>query len=101
MKTTSQATINAVAELFAIIEQRKALEKAEKALKSDIKAVMGSALNLDAGLYAVIISERSRSDLDKTALEHDMGHDFIVKYSKRTSYEILEVKPAKRQAQEA
>ena len=91
MKTTSLVTIATVVQLAQTIEARKAIEKAEKSLKDKIKEVMGDNLLLEAGNYAVAIKERSRRDLDKDALSHDMGVEFINKYTKVTSYDVMEV----------
>lgn len=97
MKTQSKETQQLVATLFEIIETRKTAEKAEKKLKEEIKAIMGEDALLDAGEFCVMIEVRNRSDLDKTAIAHDMGMEFITKYSKRSEYEILSVKSTKRQ----
>jgi hypothetical protein len=97
MNTKSANTINLVAKLFEIIETRKVAEKLEKDLKAQIKIVMGEDAILNAGDFCVVIETRNRTDLDKTALGHDMGQEFILKYSKRSEYEILSVKSTKRQ----
>lgn len=95
MKTTSENKIEKVQALFAIIEQRKELEKAEKELKKEIRELMGDALLLEAGALAVVVSERSRRDIDKEAIAADHGVDFLAQYTKTTSFEIMEVKKTK------
>lgn len=92
MKTNSQSTINLVLALYTATEGRKALEKQEAQLKKQIKEIMGSDALLDAGDLCVMREVRNRSDLDKEAIAHDLGTEFLVKYSKRTEYEILSVK---------
>lgn len=97
MRTQSATTLKLVAKLAEIIETRKVAEKAEKQLKTEIKAIMGEDATLEAGEWMVLIETRNRSDLDKAAIAHDMGDEFISKYSKRTEYEMLTVKATKRQ----
>ncbi len=97
MNTKSVSTIEMVTKLFEVIEARKVAEKLEKDLKTQIKAVMGEDAILNAGDFCVVIETRNRTDLDKTAIAHDMGTEFITKYSKRSEYEILSVKSARRQ----
>lgn len=92
MKTMSIKMVALVAELAHINESRKALEKQEKGIKDEIKSFMGSESLLEAGNYCVLLEQRTRSDLNKDALLHDLGREFIDKYSKKTSYEILSIK---------
>lgn len=98
MKTTSPAKIDLVARLAEIIEARKHAEKLEKDLKKEVKEIMGKDLTLEAGEFCVILSLRTRKDLNKVALEHDHGHAFVTKYTTLSSYEVLEVKSVKRAA---
>lgn len=97
MITQSQQWIDKVQALAFTIEQRKQLEKAEAQMKKELKEFMGSDALLDAGNFFVTISSRSRKDLDKEALSHDYGPEILIKYSKVTSYEILDVKSKARQ----
>lgn len=92
MKTQKAAVISMVAQLFEIIENRKAAEKVEKELKEVLKGIMGEDATLEAGEFMVLLESRVRSDLDKKAILENEGPDFIAKYSKTTEYEILSVK---------
>lgn len=96
MKTQSLATIGLVKELAQILGAIKNLEAREKELKEKLKNLMGQSLILEAGNYSVIRDVRNRKDLDRVALEHDMGHEFVEKYSKRSSYECMSVRPLKK-----
>lgn len=98
MKTKSEAKIELVAHLARVIDVRKSLEKQEKDLKEQVKALMGDAMVLEAGDFSVVISQRNRRDLDKDAIAHDMGQDFVAKYTKVTTYDTMEIKAAKRAA---
>lgn len=97
MKTQSAVTLKMVDQLFQVIETRKFAEKAEKELKAQIKKIMGSDACLEAGEFMVVIETRARTDLDKTALVHDLGQSIVDKYSKKSEYEILSVKQTSRQ----
>jgi uncharacterized protein (UPF0335 family) len=92
MRTESQSTITLVMRLNQVIEQRKALEKQEKDLKSQVKEVMGMNATLEAGDFMVFVEDRTRSDLDKAALAQDFGTEVLAKYMKSSHYEILTVK---------
>jgi len=98
VRTTSSYTIELVQTLVSLIEQRKESEKLERMLKDQIREIMGRELILEAGKFCVTISERTRRDLDKEAISHDMGQDFLAKYTKHSAYEIIEVKPVRRSA---
>jgi len=98
MKTQSAAKVELVAKLAALIEERRRVESMEKELKALVREMMGEALVLEAGEFCVTISERNRRDLDKDAIMHDLGQDFIAKYTKITTYDVMDVKASKRQA---
>lgn len=93
MKTTKASIINMVSQLASIIELRKAQEKAEKEIKTALKDFMGNEAVLDAGYFCVVIESRSRTDLDRKALTIELGTEFLEKFTKSTTYEILTVKP--------
>lgn len=92
MKTQAKDKISMVERLATIIDERKSLEKEEKELKTSIKGLMGDESILEAGNHVVIIGHRSRQDIDKTKLTAEMGMPFVLKYTKVTEYEIVEVK---------
>lgn len=72
-------------------EQRKALDDAIEAKSDELKAHMGELKSLHAGKYLVVISERTRTDLDKRALTTLLG-DQLKQFEKKTTYQILEIK---------
>ena len=96
MKTQAQDKLEVVAQLANVIEMRKQLEKQEKTLKDQVKAWMENEAFLEAGQFFVTMDIRNRSDLDKDALQHDMGHEFVLKYTKVSSYSVMSVKPTSR-----
>jgi hypothetical protein len=96
MKTTSQMKIQLVARLNEVIEMRRALDKEEAAIKSEIKAMMKDMNVLEAGPLMVVLSERTRKTLDVQMLAHDFGAEFFNKYERPTTYQVLEVKPVVR-----
>lgn len=93
MRTTNKDTLNLVQELATLCEVRKAAEKREKIIKEELREIMGNELLLEAGSFCVICESRNRLDLNKDALMHDLGREFIEKYSKRVSYETMIVRP--------
>lgn len=93
MKTQSKELIKLVNQLAVVIETRKEIENREKKLKGAIRVAMGDNLLLEAGEHCVLVELRNRSSLDKDALMHDMGNDFIQKYSKWSAYETMSVRP--------
>lgn len=96
MKTSSSMKIQLVARLNEVIEMRRALEKEEAVLKSEIKGMMKDVNVMEAGHFMVLLSERTRKDLDKQMLAHDFGAEFFNKYERPTTYQILEIKPVAR-----
>jgi len=96
MKTSSSMKIQLVARLNEVIEMRRALEKEEAVLKSEIKGMMKEVSVLEAGDLMVLLSQRTRKDLDKQMLAHDFGAEFFNKYERASTYQILEIKPISR-----
>lgn len=96
MKTQSIAKTGMVAELAEVIRLRKEFEKREKELKDQVKSYMGSNLFLEAEGFMVILKDRSRRDLDKDAIMHDLGVQFFKDYERETTYQIMEVSASKR-----
>lgn len=93
MKTYDPDVIAMVKNLAMLSQARKDAEQSEKELKERIKRKMGSELVLEAGGWVVVISQRTRKDLDKEAISHDHGMDFLKQYTKNTTYDVLELKP--------
>lgn len=96
MKTVSLEIMGLVAELNQTLILKRQLEKAEKDLKDKLKDYMGGSMLLEAGEFCILREIKSRSGLDKDSIAHDMGLPFILKYTKRTEYETMTVKPLMR-----
>lgn len=97
MKSMSLKNLQLVTELYQICQERKKLDKLEKELKTKVKEIMSEDNILDVGPYLVVISQRSRTDIDKDGLMHDLGLETLRKYLKFTSYDVLEVKATSRE----
>jgi len=96
MKTTENKTIIGLVERLAgIIEMRRTLEADEKEVKSAIKDILaGFEVNvLGAGDFVVILSDRTRTDVDKKKLKVELGERYA-EFETKTDYQILEVKKA-------
>lgn len=91
MKTIAIKTVEIAKDLALTIELRKELEKKEKELKDQIRLVMGDDTVLEAGNILITTGDRTRSSLDQDALQHDMGHEFVLKYTKVSHYQIMTV----------
>lgn len=96
MKTRSDVAIQLVQSLYEARQTIKVAQDMERDLKVRIKALMGDNAVLEAGGLVVSIDIRNRSDLDKDAIMHDLGQVFFNKYNRRTEFEVLSVKEAKR-----
>jgi hypothetical protein len=79
------------AETLKLREEVKRSQKRLEELTDILKAFAGSEKKFQAGKYTVLISERSRTDLDKKALVCELG-DKLKAFEKITTYKILEVK---------
>lgn len=96
MKTTeNKSTIALVERLSEIIEAKKHLEKAERDIKADLKAIMSDlgVQALGAGGYVMIISDRVRTELDKEMVKAALGIRYN-EFLKKSEYQIFEVKKA-------
>jgi hypothetical protein len=90
----SPEDLNALAELlFGVTEQRKRLEREEKALKEELRRhfpKFSSALVLDG--FIAVLDQRVRTDLDRTRLTEELGIEFVSRFTRTTEYETLVVK---------
>lgn len=91
MVTKSKNLIALVADLNKLIAERKKAESREKEIKEYLRSEMGDELVLEAGEYCVVRKCKTRRDLDKTAIQHDLGPEFFKKYEKLTEYETMEI----------
>lgn len=92
-KTRDKEMIKLAKELYEAIQARKAAELVENLLKLQVKNLIGSDNLLIAGHYFVTVEQRTRTDLDRDAIMHDMGHEFFIKYHVKRTYEIISVRP--------
>lgn len=94
LSVTGPQDLNALAELlFGVVEERKRLEKEEKALKAEIKRHFPSGIDLlPLEGFMVFIERSSRSYLDRERILAEIGQTFIDKFSYATDIESLKVK---------
>jgi predicted phage-related endonuclease len=76
-----------------IREQVKALETELSPLLDEIKSFMADQTVITLGDIVLILSEVTRTDLDKKALTVELG-DAIKRFEKKTAYKKLEIKRA-------
>jgi predicted phage-related endonuclease len=79
-----------VYQLQAASEQRKALEKQEKQLKTQIQGFMGDAGLLDAGFCKVALKQRSANRLNSEAFKID-NPELYQSYLAESSYRVLQI----------
>jgi hypothetical protein len=82
-----------IQEIAQIRIEAARLSKRESELKAELRSYMGSEKLLVSEDHCVVIETRNRTDLNKEALAHDMGMEFMHKYQTRTEYEIMSIKP--------
>jgi len=81
----------------ALTTQIKALEAEKEAIKDDFREqfALFPAEQITAGQYAITLREQERESLDTVAMKKELAKDLLVKYTKRTKYEVLTVKGIK------
>lgn len=81
----------------ALTAQIKALEAEKDAIKDDFREqfALFPAEQITAGQYAITLREQERESLDTAAMKKELAKDLLVKYTKRTKYEVLNVKGIK------
>lgn len=93
MKTVrSKKMIEMVAELAEIVEQRRELAKKEKQLKAQLDVALENEEAMKAGQWLVTATEKTRSSLDRKALEAEYGADEITRFEKVTTYRQIDLK---------
>lgn len=93
MLQPSYTTILLVRELATLRNEITKLNKRGEEIKAELRSFMGAEKLLVADNYCVIIEMRNRTDFNKDALLHDMGHEFVTKYQKRVEFEMMHIKP--------
>lgn len=91
--TKSQSTISVVERYESLKSSQAAIEKEMKVLREELIGALGGENSMLAGQFLIILSQVTRTDLDKKALQQDLG-DKLHDYEKKTTYEKLEVKKA-------
>lgn len=92
MKTQSADRIQLVAKFAEIRDIIKSLSKEQEEIRTQIKGLMGDDNLLEAGELIVLLSERSRKNLDVESIVADHGPEFLEDYYENISYQIMEVK---------
>lgn len=83
-------------ELLEVIEQRRQLDRREEELKSYFRTRL-KGLNVDTvtiGGILISLVEKSRSSLDRKALEVAFTYEVISRYEKITTYTQVDIKQA-------
>jgi len=93
MKTKSQDLITKAKELLATIRTRRELEKKETELKDFFKEKNTDGF-IDAGGVLVTFTNKTRTSLDRKALEAHFGKDVIARFENSTPYCQVDVKEA-------
>lgn len=94
MKTIKRAELIETAQEFAAIrEQIKTLEAAQKRMRSELIEALGDENSALVGEYLLILSERVRTDLDKEALQQELGDKFR-EFQRESTYSVLDIKKA-------
>ncbi len=90
-------------ELLEIINQRKQIEKREKALKAHFRNCLDkTGVNaIQYGEIALSLTEKTRKDLDRKSLIVAFGETVINRYLKSTTYSQLNLEKASVESQEA
>lgn len=99
MLKPTYTVISLVKELAQIRNDLVLLNKKEQELKKELKSYMGDERLLVADDYCILIEDRNRMDLDKDALIQELGIELFSKYQKRTTYEVMLIKPLKKVGQ--
>jgi hypothetical protein len=71
MKTVSKQNIELVEKLAKCIKLRKEFELVEAELKSELRAIMGDEMVLEAGDYMVMLMNQNRKTVDMEAMLRD------------------------------
>lgn len=93
MKTKSQEIIAKAKELLAAIRLRRDLEKKESELKEFFKAKNTDG-HIDADGVLVTFTNKTRTSLDRKALEAKFGKEVIAQFETSTEYTQVDVKEA-------
>jgi hypothetical protein len=93
MKTKSQELITKAKELLNAIRMRRELEKKETELKDFFKSKNTDGF-IDADGVLLTFTNKTRTGLDRKALEAKFGKDVIAQFETSTEYTQVDVKEA-------
>lgn len=94
MKINRKEVREIVSRLYTLNETKRLMEREIDILKTGLRDLMGESAVLSTGDYVVVRTQRSRKDLNKVALEHDLGPSVYLKYLRVSVYEAMEIKKA-------
>jgi hypothetical protein len=93
--TVEENFVEMANELGSLIESRKQIEKQEEELKKIFKTQLGVGEVFETDRFTIVLSEKSRSSIDKDSLMAEFGSNFVDKHTKETKYIQLDVKAKK------
>jgi len=94
MITKSEEKITVIKNYYELKKQADAIAKQMKDYRLELFRIAGEDRAISGGGYTVTIDTRTRSSLDKKAIELQYGSEFIDSFSKVTEYEVLTVREA-------
>jgi len=92
-KLTREKTVLTVADMFAMRVQVRYLNAALERMRAELFEALGDEASALAGEYIIIASTKTRTDLDKEALQVELG-ERLKEFQKKSTYQTLEVKKA-------
>lgn len=93
--TENKRTLELVSRLSELVENRLKMAKEEKEIKDELRAVLdnlGTRI-LGAGDYVMVVTDRTRNDMDKEKVKALLGDQFATVF-KQVDYQTFEVKKA-------
>lgn len=92
-KITREKTILMVSDFHAMRVQAKDLDAAMSLMRAELLEALGDEASALAGEFIILASTKTRTDLNKEALQAELG-DRLKEFKKQSTYKILEVKKA-------
>ena len=91
-KLTREKTVLTVADMFAMRVQVRDLNAALERMRAELFEALGDEASALAGEYIIIASTKTRTDLDKEALQVELG-ERLKEFQKKSTYKTLDIKP--------
>ena len=92
-KITREKTVLLVSDFHSMREASKKLDTAMATIRAELMAALGEDSSALVGDFILLVSEKTRTDLDKAALQSELG-ERLKEFQKRSTYKTLEVKKA-------